>query len=92
VNNLLTVYQAFTGQASAKIQAHFEGKLYGVLKREVADVIIESLKPIQQRYNRYVQDAAELDRILRQSAERAAERAAPTLHRAKEAVGFVTVD
>lgn len=91
VNNLLTVYQAFTGQSRADIQAHFEGKLYGVLKRDVADVIIESLKPIQERYNRYVQDPAVLDRILKQSADRAAERAEPTLQRAKEGVGFVTI-
>ena len=43
VNNLLTVYQAFTGQSRAEIEAHFGGKLYGGLKREVADVIIEML-------------------------------------------------
>lgn len=88
VNNLLTVYQAFTGKSRAEIEANFSGKLYGALKRQVADVIIEALKPIQERYNQYMRDAATLDRILKQSAERAAERSAPTLHSAKQAVGF----
>lgn len=88
VNNLLTVYQAFTGQTREAIEAHFEGKLYGALKREVADVIIEALKPIQERYNNYVQDPAMLDTILKQSAERATERSAPTLNLVMERVGF----
>jgi len=92
VNNLLTVYQALTGQSRTEIESHFQGKLYGALKREVADVIIEALKPIQKRYNQYVQDAAMLDKILKDAAERAAERAAPTLHKAKEGVGFTVLD
>lgn len=89
VNNLLTVYQAFTGQARAEIEQHFEGKLYGVLKREVADVIIESLKPIQARYNVYLENVGELDAILERAAGRAMERSAPTLKSAKDAVGFI---
>lgn len=88
VNNLLTVYQAFTDKTREEIEANFSGKLYGALKREVADVIIEALKPIQERYNDYMQDPATLDGILKQSAERATERSAPTLRSAKQAVGF----
>lgn len=88
VNNLLVVYQAFTGQTREAIQATFEGKLYGALKRNVADVIIEALKPIQERYNEYMQDPTVLDSILKQSAERATERSAPTLNLAMERVGF----
>jgi len=87
----LTVYQAFTGQSRAAIEAHFQGKLYGALKREVADVIIESLKPIQDRYNQYMRDPTALDKILKASAERAVERSAPTLRKAKEGVGFAVL-
>jgi len=89
VNNLLTIYQALTGQTETEIEKHFEGKLYGALKREVADVIIETLAPIQTRYNELMQDARALDAILQSSAEQAAARAAPTLRKAKENMGFV---
>lgn len=89
VNNLLTVYQALTEQARDEIEKHFQGKLYGALKREVADVIIETLKPIQERYNQYMQNTDMLDTILKRAAEQAATRAAPTLRQAKENVGFV---
>ncbi|MCC7161663.1 MAG: tryptophan--tRNA ligase [Anaerolineae bacterium] len=88
VNNLLTVYQAFTGKSRDEIQAHFAGQLYGALKRQVADAVIEALKPIQERYNQYMQDATALDHYMRAAAERAAERSAPTLKTVKERVGF----
>ena len=55
---------------------------------EVADAIIEALKPIQECYNQYMQDPAVLDGILRTAAERAMERSAPTLKKVKEGVGF----
>lgn len=88
VNNLLTIYQAFTGQTQANIEKHFEGKLYGALKREVADVIIEALNPIQARYAEFTRDPQTLDAILRHSAEQAAAMAEPTLRRAKEGMGI----
>lgn len=89
VNNLLTIYQVLTEQTQAEIENHFAGKLYGQLKREVADVIIAALKPIQTRYNELMQDTRELDAILQRAADQAAARAAPTLRQAKENVGFV---
>lgn len=87
VNNLLTIYQALTGQTQAEIEKHFEGKLYGALKRQVADVIIDALKPIQERYNRLANEPQTLDAILGRSAAQAAAMAAPTLKRAKQAMG-----
>lgn len=89
VNNLLTIYQALTGQSQADIEKHFEGKLYGALKREVADVIIAALQPIQTRYAELTRDPQTLDAILQHSAEQAAARAEPTLRRAKEAMGVL---
>ena len=89
VNNLLTVYQALTGQSQAEIEKHFEGKLYGALKREVADVIIEALKPIQERYHQFTADPQLLDDILKRSAEKAVAMSEPTLQRMKQGMGIV---
>ena len=89
VNNLLTVYQAFTGQSQTEIEKHFEGKLYGALKREVADVIIEALKPIQERYNQFANDPQTLDTILKNSAAQAVALSAPTLQNVKQAMGIL---
>lgn len=89
VNNLLGIYQALTGQSQAEIEKHFEGKLYGALKREVADVIIAALQPIQARFNELANEPQTLDAILKHSAEQAAARAEPTLRRVKEGMGVL---
>jgi tryptophanyl-tRNA synthetase len=89
VNNLLGIYQALTGQTQAEIENHFEGKLYGALKREVADVIIDALQPIQARYADLMQEPQTLDAILKHSAAQAAAMAEPTLRRVKEAMGVL---
>lgn len=88
VNNLLTIYQAFSGQTKEEIESHFVGKYYSVLKREVADVLIESLKPIQERYNQFLADPALLDSILKAAADEARQAAEITLQKIKYAVGF----
>jgi len=88
VNNLLTIYQAFSGQSKEEIESHFAGKYYSVLKREVADIIIESLKPIQERYNQFVADPALLDNVLKVAADEARQAAENTLQKIKYAVGF----
>ncbi len=89
VNNLLGIYQALTGQSSAEIEKHFEGKLYGALKREVADVMIAALAPIQARYHELANEPQTLDAILKRSADQAAAMAEPTLRRAKKGMGIL---
>src|SRR5260221_7793955 len=50
VNNLLTIYQAFTGENTDAIESYFAGKGYGDLKKAVAEATVEGLRPIQERY------------------------------------------
>src|SRR6266542_2486525 len=71
VFNLLTIYEVLTGQSRPSIEAHFEGKGYGDLKREVADVVIAALEPIQKRCQELL-TSGELEDVLRDGAARAA--------------------
>ncbi len=89
VNNLLQIYELFTGQSRAAIEAHFAGKGYGALKNEVAEAAIEGLRPIRERFHRLIEDPAELDRILAIGAEQAAAVAEPKILQVKERMGFV---
>jgi tryptophanyl-tRNA synthetase len=86
--NLLTIYQKLAGGTREEIEAHFAGQGYGTLKREVADVVVATLEPIQARYRELTADAGELDAILARGAERAREVAVATLQRAYERVGL----
>ncbi len=89
VNNLLQIHQALSGQSREAIEAHFEGKGYGALKSEVADLVVAALEPIQARYAEITREAAYLDSILARGAEKAAGVANATLARVKQGVGFL---
>ncbi|MCS6888279.1 tryptophan--tRNA ligase [Chloroflexus sp.] len=89
VNNLLQIYELLTGKSRPEIEAHFAGKGYGALKKELAEVVVESLRPIRERYYQLMNDAAELDRILAVGAEQARAVAEPKMTLILERVGFV---
>jgi tryptophanyl-tRNA synthetase len=89
VNNLLQIYELFTGESRAAIEAHFAGKGYGALKADVTEAVIEGLRPIRERYERLIGDPAELDRILAIGAAQARAVAEPKMREMMERVGFV---
>jgi tryptophanyl-tRNA synthetase len=89
VNNLLEIYHLLTGEGQQAIEAHFAGKGYGDLKKEVAEVVVEALRPIRERYHELMADPTELDRILAIGAERAGAVAEPKIEEVKRKVGFI---
>ena len=89
VNNLLTIYQAITGETREEIELHFAGKGYGDLKRGVADSVVATLEPLQARYNELMNEAGYLDSVLKVGREKAAAIAEETLKRAQERIGFL---
>ncbi|MEP7200720.1 MAG: tryptophan--tRNA ligase, partial [Chloroflexota bacterium] len=68
IYNLLTIYELFTGETRDAIESRFVGKGYGDFKQELAEVVIEGLRPVQTRYAELTRDPATLDNILRASA------------------------
>jgi tryptophanyl-tRNA synthetase len=70
ITNLLGIYQAIMGSSNEEIVAEFEGKGYGNLKKKVAEVVISSLAPIQQRYYDMAADPGYIEQVLRECAER----------------------
>lgn len=89
VNNLLQIYELFSGQSREAIEAHFAGKGYGALKTDVAEAVVEGLRPIRERYEQLIGDPVELDRILAIGAEKARAVAEPKMRLVMERVGFV---
>ena len=89
VNNLLTIYQAFTDQEAEDVEARFVGKGYGDLKREVASAINDHLAPLQARYQELIANPVYIDEVLRDGAERASDVANVTLADVKQKIGFL---
>lgn len=89
INNLLEIYELLTGWSRRNIEGHFAEKGYGVLKQQVAEVVIEELRPIRERYEALIADVAVLDCILESGAERARSVAEPKIADVKLRVGFL---
>ena len=90
VNNLLGIYKVMTDKSEPEVERDFaDARGYGDLKRRVAEVVIEGLRPIRQRYYELMDDVAELDRLMAVGADHAREVSAPKLREMKERVGFV---
>ncbi len=88
VSNLMTIFAQCSGQSLEQVQAAYEGQGYGAFKKDLAEVVVQSLEPLQSRYAE-IRSSGEIHRILREGADRASAVAEVTLRRAKEAMGFL---
>ncbi|WP_236796784.1 tryptophan--tRNA ligase [Amycolatopsis sp. GM8] len=89
VSNLLTIHSALSGQSVPELETAYEGKGYGDLKKDVAEVLVEFVTPFQERVRSYLDDIAELDKILAGGAERARNVASETLSAVYDRIGFL---
>lgn len=89
VSNLLTIYSSLTGKSIAELEQQYTGKMYGHLKVDLADVVVDFLSPLRARTNELMDDPAELDRLLAAGAERARAVASVTLAKVYDKVGFL---
>lgn len=89
VSNLIEIYSVFSNESIETIEKRYEGQGYGAFKKDLAEVVINKLEPIQKTYHEIV-NSEELDNILKDGARRANEVAQETLLAAKRAMGFVT--
>jgi len=89
IANLLTIYSALTGRDVLAIEAEYQGKGYGDLKKDLADVVVDFLTPFQERVHGYLADPASLDDVLADGAERARELASGMLDRVYDRMGLL---
>jgi len=89
IANLVAIYMAVTGLPSAEVETRFTGKGYAEFKRELTDVLVALLEPIQAHYRTYREDSAGLTTILRRGAGLAGDRAEAMLRQVRQAVGFL---
>jgi len=89
ISNLLDIYAAASGESIETIAARYEGRGYGELKTELAELVVERLEPFRARTFELLDDPAELDRLLAIGAEKASERAERVLGQVYERVGFL---
>lgn len=90
ISNLLTIISSVTGVAISELEAEFAGKGYGDLKTRAGEVVVEQLaRPFKAKVDQLLSDKAELNRLIKQGANKAQETAAQTLSLVHDKIGFV---
>ena len=89
VSNLLTIHSGLSGKGIEALEAEFEGRMYGHLKVELAELAVERIGPIRDRAVELLEDPAELDGLLANGAAKARRIAGPMLAEVYEKIGFL---
>ena len=89
VSNLLTIYAALTGRTVEALEEDYAGRMYGDLKKELAEVVVDFVTPFREQTLALLEDRTHLTEVLRRGAEQANAVAEATLRDVYERVGFV---
>lgn len=89
ISNLISIYSAITKKTKEEVEKEFEGKGYGDFKTAVAESVIEELKPLQEKYKELINNPDYLEKIYREGAKKAYEKAHKTLEDVYKKIGMV---
>lgn len=89
VSNLLTIYSVLSGKTIEQLENEYIGKMYGHLKVDLANLVVETLQPVKAKYDDLMNNKDYLDQVMKSGAERAQARAQKTLKATYEAIGLV---
>jgi tryptophanyl-tRNA synthetase len=89
ISNLLTIYAALTGRTIDELLERYDGHGYGDLKKDLAEIVVDFVKPIQARTRAYIEDPGYLDKVLAVGADKARAVSGVTLAEAYQNVGFL---
>lgn len=88
ISNLMTIYSVLTGQSMEEITNNFEGKMYGHLKVDLADLVCDTLKPVQDKYADLMKNQDYLAEVMAKSTLKAKARANKTLVDVYDKIGL----
>lgn len=88
LKNLINIYSGFSEIDPMEIVDKYKGKSYAQFKDDLADLLVEKLGAIQEKYNKLLEDKEGLDRIMAEGAKKASKVAYKTLSKVYRKVGF----
>ncbi len=88
VSNLLQIYSLLSGEPVDSIVKKYAGKGYGDFKKELAEVAVAALAPLQKKIADYESDLGQVERILDQGAQKAKDLASPRLREIRKRLGL----
>ena len=88
-HNLLSIYSSLSDQTLEKVLKEFSGKGFSYFKPKLIDLAVETLNPISLEMRNLLKDTNQIDKILKNGAQKARQIAEPVLKDIKNLVGFV---
>lgn len=88
IYNLVNIYERFSELKKSDIEARFKGKGYQYFKKDLAQVVIEGLRPLQKRYKKLMADKTYIDSLLKKGASKVRPMAEKNLSIVKNKVGL----
>jgi tryptophanyl-tRNA synthetase len=92
VSNLLTIAATLSGRTVEQVEDDFQGKGYGALKTDVADLVVEFATPLRERTLDWLAEPSRLAGVLAEGADRARAVADQTVAAVYDAVGFLPAE
>lgn len=89
IKNLMNIYSVFSGDSIEEIENRYQGIGYGKFKEDVAEVVIQGLAPIQERYNDLMKNKDYLEKVYKEGSEKANYASMKTLRKVYKKVGFI---
>jgi tryptophanyl-tRNA synthetase len=89
LSNLMTIYSVLSGKTTQQLEIDYAGKMYGHLKVDLAGVVVDTLKPVKEKYDDLMKNRDYLDELMKAGADRARERSRATLDNVYKTVGLV---
>lgn len=89
LKNLLTIYSIFSNEEISNIVNRYEGQGYGQFKEDLAEVVVEGLSPVHDRFEYLVKNKDYLEKVYKEGAEKAEYQAMKTLRKVYKKVGFI---
>lgn len=91
ISNLLTIFETVSGNTTSELEEKYKGTSYSVFKDGLASSVVEFMKPIQEKYQKYMEDPKSLNEVLNKGRDFAIERSSPILEKAKSVVGLTRI-
>ena len=88
-DNLVGIYAALAGRTKTAVLKDYGGAQFSRFKKDLADIAVSRVGPVNAEMKRLLADPAEIDRLLGNGAARARALAAPIVAQTKDVVGFL---
>lgn len=87
--NLMSIYSVLSGKSTGQLEKDYEGKMYGHLKVDLADLVVETLRPVREKYLDLMQNKDYLNQMMKAGSEKAQIKAKATLANVYDKIGLV---